>query len=62
VHFPAALSLVQYDGPSVKIGGKYPTTTRDKFLSWADKDVTDELPADEYATWPIKMVKEQPHD
>lgn len=26
---------VQYDGPAVKFGSKYPTTTIEKFLAWA---------------------------
>lgn len=42
---------VQYDGPSVKIGARYPKVSMEKFLSWADRDVTDELPEGEYAKW-----------
>ena len=43
---------VQYDSPSVKNGRKYPTVSREKFLSWAARDVTDELPAGDWADWP----------
>lgn len=42
---------IQYDGPSVKIGARYPKVSIEKFLSWADRDVTDELPEGEYAQW-----------
>lgn len=45
-------TTVQYDGPAVPIGGRYPTVSREKFLAWAARDVTDELPPEEYATWP----------
>ncbi len=44
---------VQYDGPAVAHGRHYPKVTKDAFLKWADRDVTDELPPQEYATWPI---------
>lgn len=44
---------LQYDGPSVGNGARYPRASIDEFLAWADRDVTDELPAGEYATWPI---------
>lgn len=43
---------VQYDGPSVKFGRKFPKVSKAAFLRWADRDVTDELPKDEYAPWP----------
>ena len=42
---------IQYDGPSVKAGARYPKVSIEKFLSWADRDVTDELPEGEYAQW-----------
>ena len=42
---------VQYDGPSVAIGRNYPRVSIEKFLAWADKDVTDLLPEGEYAQW-----------
>ena len=48
------LDSVQYDGPAVKNGSKYPTVSKEKFIAWADRDVTDELPAGEYARWPLK--------
>ncbi|MEX5606875.1 hypothetical protein ABFV58_02470 [Pseudomonas protegens] len=43
---------IQYDGPSVAIGRKYPKVSREKFLAWAASDVTDQLPPNEYAKWP----------
>lgn len=36
---------VQYDSPTVCLGGKYPTIAREKFEKWAGKDVTEEMPA-----------------
>jgi len=42
---------VQYDSPSVRMGGRYPKVSREAFLNWAGSDVTDELPAAEWATW-----------
>lgn len=42
---------IQYDGPSVAIGRKYPKVSREKFLAWAASDVTDQLPKGEYAPW-----------
>lgn len=44
---------VQYDGPSVPFGRKYPKVSREAFLKWAGRDVTDELPPGEYAPWPL---------
>lgn len=44
---------VQYDGPSVAFGKHYPKVTKEKFLAWASHDVTDELPPNEYAKWPL---------
>ena len=41
-------TLVQYDSPTVRNGRKYPFTTIEKFLKWADKDVTDECPDHEW--------------
>lgn len=48
------IDVVQYDGPAVKRGQHYPRVTREAFLAWAERDVTDELPEGEYATWPPK--------
>ena len=44
---------VQYDGPSVHAGRKYPEVSKEKFIAWASHDVTDELPKDEWQPWPI---------
>lgn len=46
-------SDLQYDGPAVRIGGKYPRMSIESFRQWADRDVTDELPPGHYATWPL---------
>ena len=35
---------VQYDSPTVRTGRHLPTVSMDKFLRWADKDVTDITP------------------
>ncbi|ELY5803530.1 hypothetical protein SNN69_002916 [Cronobacter sakazakii] len=48
------INTVQYDGPSVHAGRKYPTVSKEKFLEWASHDVTDELPPGEWQTWPIR--------
>ncbi len=39
---------VQYDSPTVRMGRNYPTTTMEKFLKWADRDITDEMPKGEW--------------
>ena len=44
---------VQYDGPGVRIGAYRPKVKLADFLKWAERDVTDELPEGEYATWPL---------
>ena len=36
--------IVQYDSPSVGLGRHYPKTTMEKFLKWAGKDVTNQMP------------------
>ena len=45
--------IVQYDGPAVAIGRHYPKIAKGDFVKWAERDVTDELPKDKYAPWPI---------
>jgi len=50
---------VQYDGPTVPFGRRYPKITKADFLKWADRDVTDELPQGEYATWPITAAAKE---
>jgi len=37
--------MVQYDSPTVKLGKKRPIIPAEKFLKWADKDITDLMPA-----------------
>ncbi len=39
---------VQYDGPAVANGRKYPTVPLNKFEEWAGADVTDSLPAGDW--------------
>lgn len=38
----------QYDSPKVGFGSKYPVISVEKFLKWAAKDITDDLPPDEW--------------
>ena len=35
---------IQYDSPSVTFKAKYPIISTEKFLKWAAKDITDDLP------------------
>lgn len=46
------ISDLQYDGPAVARGRSYPRISIEKFIAWAGRDVTDELPKGEYAAWP----------
>jgi len=46
-------SKLQYDSPAVPLNGKYKTVTMEQFLKWADKDVSDSIPADSWAPWGI---------
>lgn len=43
--------FVQYDGPMVSYGAHYPKVEMAAFLKWALRDVTSELPKDDWATW-----------
>ncbi len=40
--------LIQYDSPTVKHGRKYPTVTTEEFEKWAGRDVTQEMPKDDW--------------
>lgn len=51
---------VQYDGPAVKFGRRKPVVSIEDFLAWAGADVTDQVPADSYAEWPIRKRGQQP--
>lgn len=53
---------VQYDGPCVREGARYPTVDIADFQAWADRDVTDELPPGEYARWPLPRKARQGGD
>lgn len=44
--------VVQYNGPAVATGRHYPIVTVEKFIEWAARNVTDELPDGEYDKWP----------
>jgi len=44
-------SIVQYDGPAVGHGRKYPKVTREAFEKWASHDVTDQLPESSWQRW-----------
>lgn len=44
-------SEIQYDGPSVANGRKYPRVSREAFEKWAGEDVTDKLPKGKYQYW-----------
>lgn len=50
---------VQYDGPAVGRGRKYPMVSREKFEAWAATDVSDSLPEGEWAPWapPARAAK-----
>lgn len=39
---------IQYDSPKVGFGSRYPEISTEKFLKWADKDITDSLPPNEW--------------
>jgi len=39
---------VQYDSPTLKFGKKYPTIPLSKFLKWAGKEITSEMPPGEW--------------
>lgn len=39
---------IQYDSPKVGFRSKYPIISTEKFLKWADKDITDSLPPNEW--------------
>lgn len=46
------IDQVQYDSPSVKAGRRLPVIALERFIKWADRDVTDELPPGEWASYP----------
>ena len=51
---------LQYDGPSVKNGRHFPRVSVEKFMKWADRDVTDFLPEGDWATWPPPKLLSKP--
>lgn len=42
---------VQYDGPAVANGRRYPKVDRAKFEQWAGEDVTEKLPEGDWAPY-----------
>lgn len=45
------LGHIQYDGPSVNFGRKYPMVNPATFEKWAGREVKAELPKDEWQPW-----------
>lgn len=39
---------VQYDSPSVRFGQRLPKVSKEAFLRWAKRDITDEMPKGEW--------------
>jgi hypothetical protein len=44
-------STVQYDSPTVKNGGKYPSIPKEEFLAWAGENVTEGYPEGDWVRW-----------
>lgn len=44
------IAEVQYDSPSVPDGRRYPKVTHAAFRKWAARDITDQMPKDEWRT------------
>lgn len=42
------LAEVQYDSPSVRFGRRLPKVSKEAFLRWAGRDVTNEMPRSEW--------------
>lgn len=59
VWFSNVLGELQYDGPAVGIGRKYPAISIREFIAWAEHDITDQLPAGEYQQWGDYLVQLQ---
>ena len=47
----SATSTSSTTGPAVRNGSYYPKVTKEKFLQWAARDVTDALPEGRYQEW-----------
>ena len=50
-------AFVQYDGPEVDNGRRYPKMPMSDFLKWALRDVTDELPPSEWQRMDYESMK-----
>lgn len=53
------LGELQYDGPAVGRGQRYPAVSIQDFTAWAAHDITDQLPAGEYQQWGEYLVQLQ---
>lgn len=42
--------VIQYDSPTVRNGKHYPKVSIAQFLKWAKRDITAEMPKDEWRT------------
>lgn len=51
------MTEVQYDSPAVEQGERYPKIDTAKFLAWAGRDVTEELPPSSWQTWRDYVTK-----
>lgn len=45
------MGTLQYDGPAVGFGRRYPSITIAAFEKWASREVSAELPKDEWQRW-----------
>ncbi|CAM5563986.1 hypothetical protein [Eoetvoesiella caeni] len=45
------IDTVQYDSPSIRMGGKYREVDKSQFIAWASDDVTQELPEGAWESW-----------
>lgn len=43
--------MVQYDSPGIRNGAQLPAITLAKFLLWAGKNVTLDMPKDSWVKW-----------
>lgn len=48
---------LQFDGPAIRLGGKYKELSSEQFMKWAGRDVTSELPSGEWQSWRDYLIK-----
>lgn len=51
------LTEVQYDSPAVRPGRHLPLVTIEKFLTWAEEDITSKMPPGEWREGTIAMLE-----